>query len=90
MVRTSTGAALTQTEKEIAGSYYNAVDDEIDYAKIYNLNYGANFMSKLGASDEWMGIALTDPTYKDVFKKATGKNSPNICLLYTSPSPRDS
>ena len=78
VVRTATGAALTQTEKEIAGSYYNAVDDEIDYAKIYNLNYGANFMSKLGASDEWMGIALTDPTYKDVFKKATGKNSPNI------------
>ena len=78
VVRTATGAALTQTEKEIAGSYYNAVDDEIDYAKIYNLDYGANFMSKLGASDEWMGIALTDPTYKDVFKKATGKNSPNI------------
>ena len=80
VVRTATGAALTQTEKEIAGSYYNAVDDEIDYAKIYNLDYGANFMSKLGASDEWMGIALTDPTYKDVFKKATGKNSPNISL----------
>ena len=78
VVRTATGAALSQTEKEVAGSYYNAIDDEIDYAKIYNLDYGANFMSKLGASDEWMGIALTDPTYKDVFKKATGKNSPNI------------
>ena len=78
VVRTATGAALTQTEKEIAGSYYNAVDDEIDYAKIYNLDYGANYLTKLGASDEWMGIALTDPTYKDVFKKATGKNSPNI------------
>ena len=78
VVRTATGAALTQTEKEIAGSYYNAALDEIDYAKIYNLDYGANYLTKLGASDEWMGIALTDPTYKDVFKKATGKNSPNI------------
>ena len=78
VVRTATGKALTQTEKEIAGSYYNAALDEIDYAKIYNLDYGANFLSKLGASDQWMGTALTDPLYKDTFKKATGKNSPNI------------
>lgn len=78
VVRTSTGAALTQTEKEIAGSYYNAVLDEIDYAKIYNLDFGSDFIGKLGASDEWMSKALTDKTYKDVFKKATGKNSPNI------------
>ena len=78
VVRTPTGAALTQTEKEVAGSYYNAVLDEIDYAKIYNLDFGADFIGKLGASDEWMAKALTDKTYKDVFKKATELNSPNI------------
>jgi hypothetical protein len=78
VVRTATGKNLTQTEKEVAGSYYNAALDEIDYAKIYNLDYGSNFLSKLGASDQWMGTALTDPIYKDVFKKATGKSSPNI------------
>ena len=78
VVRTATGKNLTQTEKEVAGSYYNAALDEIDYAKIYNLDYGSNFLSKLGASDQWMGTALTNPIYKDVFKKATGKSSPNI------------
>ena len=78
VVRTSTGTALTQTEKEIAGDYYNSELNEIDYAKIYNLDFGSDYLSKLGASDEWMATALTDPTYKDVFKKATGKNSPNI------------
>ena len=76
--RIAKGKAISQTEKEIAGDYYNSTLDEIDYAKIYNLDYGANFMSKLGASDEWMAIALTDPTYKDAFKKATGKDGPNI------------
>ena len=60
VVRTSTGAALTQTEKEVAGSYYNSVLDEIDYAKIYNLDFGSDFIGKLGASDEWMSKALTD------------------------------
>ena len=84
VVRTATGKNLTQTEKEIAGSYYNAALDEIDYAKIYNLDYGANFLSKLGASDQWMGTALTDPMYKDAFKKATGKNSPNISFAALS------
>ena len=78
VVRTSTGAALTQTEIEEAGVYYSEVNSEIDYAKIYNLDYGSNFLSKLGASDEWMAAALTDPAYKDVFKKATNKTSPNI------------
>ena len=77
VIRTPTGAALTQTEKEVAGSYYNSTLDEIDYAKIYNLNYGANFMSKLGASDEWMSLALSDKKYKDAFKKATGKEGQN-------------
>ena len=81
VVRTPTGAALTQTEKEVAGSYYNSALDEIDYAKIYNLEFGSNFINKLGASDEWMGQALTDKTYKEVFKKATGKNSSNISFI---------
>ena len=78
VVRTSIGSDLTQTEKEVAGSYYNSALDEIDYAKIYNLDFGSNFLGKLGASDEWMAKALTDKTYKDIFKKATGKNSANI------------
>jgi len=77
VVRTPTGAALTQTEKEVAGSYYNSALDEIDYAKIYNLDYGSNFLGKLGASDEWMAKALTDKTYKEVFKKATGNTGQN-------------
>ena len=81
VVRTPIGAALTQTEKEVAGSYYNSALDEIDYAKIYNLEFGSNFIDKLGASDEWMGKALTDKTYKEVFKKATGKNSSNISFI---------
>ena len=81
VVRTAIGKALTQTEKEVAGSYYNSALDEIDYAKIYNLKFGSNFLGKLGASDEWMAKALTDKTYKDVFKKAVGKNSSNISFV---------
>ena len=78
VIRTNTGKALTQTEKEVAGSYYNSTLNEIDYAKIYNLKFGANFLGKLGASDEWMSLALTDKTYKEAFKKATNKTSSNI------------
>ena len=78
VVRTATGKALTQTEIEVAGDYYNSELDEIDYAKIYNLKFGSDFLGKLGASDEWMAKALTDKTYKEVFKKATNKNSANI------------
>jgi len=81
VVRTAIGKALTQTEIEVAGSYYNSELDEIDYAKIYNLEFGSNFLGKLGASDQWMGTALTDPMYKDAFKKATGKNSSNISFI---------
>ena len=81
VVRTSTGKALSQTEIEVAGDYYNSELDEIDYAKIYNLEFGSDFLGKLGASDEWMATALTDKTYKDVFKKAIGKNSSNISFI---------
>ena len=76
--RIAKGKELTQEEKEIAGDYYNSALDEIDYGKIYNLKFGKNWITKHGASDEWMAKALTDKTYKEVFKKATGKNSPNI------------
>ena len=78
VVRTSTGSALTQTEKNVAGDYYDATEDEIKYAEIYNLAFGANYLNQLGGSDAWMTKALSDPTYKNAFKKATGKNSPNI------------
>ena len=81
VVRTAIGKVLTQTEIEAAGDFYNSALEEIDYAEIYNLDYGANFLSKKGASDEWMGTALTDPMYKDAFKKATGKNSPNVSFV---------
>ena len=78
VVRTATGKEISQTEKDIAGDYYNSVLDEIDYAKIYNLDFGSNFLGKLGASDEWMAKALTDKTYKEAFKKATNQTGPNI------------
>ena len=78
VVRTSVGKALTQTEKEIAGDFYNSTLNEINYAEIYNLDFGANYLNKLGASDEWMSTALTSKQYKDAFKKATGKSGPNI------------
>jgi hypothetical protein len=79
--RIAEGKAITQTEKEIAGDYYNSVLDEIDYAEIYNLKFGSNYIDKLGASDAWMALALTDKTYKEAFKKATGQNSSNISFI---------
>ena len=78
VVRTATGSAITQQEKDNAGSYYDSATDTIDYAKIHNLDFGPNFLDKLGGSDEWMGKALTDKVYKDAFKKATGKTGPNL------------
>ena len=81
VTRIAKGKSLTEAEIEAAGNFYNKALGEIDYAEIYNLDFGANFLSKKGASDEWMGTALTDPMYKDAFKKATGKNSPNISFI---------
>ena len=78
VVRIASGKAITQTEKEIAGDFYNTALNEIDYAKIYNLDFGANYLSKLGASDEWMSTALGSKIYKNAFKKATGKSGSNI------------
>ena len=78
VVRTATGSPITQQEKDDAGSYYDSATDTIDYAKIHNLDFGPDFLDKLGGSDEWMGKALTDKVYKDAFKKATGKTGPNL------------
>ena len=78
VVRTATGSAITQQEKDNAGSYYDSATDTIDYAKIHNLDFGPNFLDKLGGSDEWMGEALTDSVYKNAFKKATGKTGQNL------------
>ena len=86
VVRTATGKSISQIEKETAGIHYNAVNNEIDYAKIYNLDFGSNFLSKLGASDAWMGKAASSKQYKDAFKKATGKNSSNISSIFPETS----
>ena len=81
VVRSGVGSKITAAEKDIAGDYYNSDTNTIDYAEIYNLDFGPNFMSKLGASDEWMSKALTDKSYKDAFKKATDKTGPNVDFL---------
>jgi hypothetical protein len=86
VVRTATGKSITQIEKETAGIHYDAVNNEIDYAKIYNLDFGSNFLSKLGASDDWMVKAASSKQYKDAFKKATGKNSSNISFAFPETS----
>ena len=78
VVRTATGSTISQQEKDDAGTYYDNATDTIDYAKIHNLDFGPNFLDKLGGSDEWMGKALTDKVYKDAFKKATGKTGSNL------------
>ena len=78
VVRIASGKAITQTEKEIAGDFYNSDLNEINYAEIYNLDFGSNYLNKLGASDEWMSTALGSKIYKDAFKKATGKSGSNI------------
>ena len=78
VVRTATGKNITQTEKETAGNYYNSSTNTIDYAKIYDLNFGPNFLEQMGASNEWMAQAHTNPAFKNAFKKATDKTGPNI------------
>ena len=78
VVRIASGKAISQAEKEIAGDFYNSTLDEINYAEIFNLDFGANYLNKLGASDEWMSTALGSKIYKNAFKKATGKDGPNL------------
>ena len=48
VTRISKGKALTETEIEEAGDFYNKALGEIDYAEIYNLDFGANFLNKKG------------------------------------------
>jgi hypothetical protein len=81
VIRSSVGKEITQLEKDIAGDYYNSTTDTIEYAEIYNLDFGPNFLTQLGASDEWMSTALTEKAYKDAFKKATNKTGPNVDFL---------
>tara|TARA_R100000008_G_scaffold72523_1_gene50748 strand:- start:998 stop:2257 length:1260 start_codon:yes stop_codon:yes gene_type:complete len=81
VIRSGVGKKLSADEIQIAGDYYNKTENTIDYAEIYNLDFGPNFMTKLGASDEWMSKALTDKSYKDAFKKATDKTGPNVDFL---------
>ena len=76
--RISEGRSITQEEKDTAGKYWDSSDNTIDYAKIYDLNFGPDFLEQLGASDDWMVEALSNPAYKDAFKKATGKTGPNL------------
>ena len=78
VVRTGDSPEIEQGEINIAGDYYNSTNNTIDYAKIYNLDFGPNFLEQLGASDEWMATALTDKSYKNAFKKATNRTGPNI------------
>ena len=76
--RTGHGRSITQEEKDTAGDYWDSDVNTIDYAKIYDLNFGPNFLEQLGASDDWMVEALSNPAYKDAFKKASGKTGPNL------------
>jgi len=78
VVRTATGSPITQKEKDTAGSYFDSATNTIDYAKIYNLDFGPNYLDQLGGSDDWMSDALSNKAYKDAFKKATGKTGPNL------------
>ena len=78
VIRTGVGKVITQTEKDVAGKYYDAEKDEIEYAQIQDLGFGPNYIAQGGGSDTWMAKALSDPTFKKTFKKATGKSSPNI------------
>ncbi len=86
VVRTAAGKPITQTEKEIAGDYFNVDTNEIEYAEIYNLNFGKDWIKKKGASDEWMSDALSKKSWKDIFKKATGKNSSNVSSAFPETS----
>ena len=70
--------AIPQTEINEAGDYWNADSNTITYANINDLNFGPNYLTKLGASDNWIATANTNSAIKDTIKKASGKSSPNI------------
>ena len=77
VVRSGVGKKLTQTEKDVAGDHYNSTKDTIDFAQIYDLDFGPHYINKLGASDAWMSQTRLKE-YKNAFKKATGESGPNI------------
>ena len=68
VIRTGVGKVITQTEKDVAGKYYDAEKDEIEYAQIQDLGFGPNYIAQGGGSDTWMAQAIRDPTFKKTFK----------------------
>ena len=75
--RSAVGSEITEEEKLIAGDFYNSTSNTIDMAKIYNLDFGPDYIDQRGASDEFMSKTQTK-AYKDAFKKATGDTGPNL------------
>ena len=71
------GSDITQKEKDIAGSFYNSNTNTIDMAEIHDLDFGPNYITQKGASDEWMALAQTN-LYKKTFQKATGESGTNL------------
>ena len=81
--RSGIGSKITQTEKDIAGSYYDSNTDSIEMAEIYNLEYGPNYIKQLGASDEFMARTQTKE-FKDAFKKATKEKGAPLTIAEAS------
>ena len=81
--RSGIGSKITQTEKDIAGSYYDSNTDTIEMAEIYNLNYGPNYIKQLGASDEFMARTQTKE-FKDALKKATEEKGAPLTIAEAS------
>ena len=81
--RSSIGSKITQTEKDIAGDYYDSNTDTIEMAEIYNLDYGPNYIKQLGASDEFMARTQTKE-FKDALKKATEEKGAPLTIAEAS------
>ena len=81
--RSSIGSKITQTEKDIAGDYYDSNTDTIEMAEIYNLEYGPNYIKQLGASDEFMAKTQTKE-FKDALKKATEEKGAPLTIAEAS------
>ena len=81
--RSGIGSKITQTEKDIAGDYYDSNTDTIEMAEIYNLNYGPNYIKQLGASDEFMARTQTKE-FKDALKKATEEKGAPLTIAEAS------
>ena len=81
--RSGIGSKITQTEKDIAGDYYDSNTDTIEMAEIYNLEYGPNYIKQLGASDEFMARTQTKE-FKDALKKATKEKGAPLTIAEAS------